>query len=429
MILNYFQHTGYIFELLGILGLYLFHVEKRENFFARMIASGVGAVLIASVWEICIPETNVVRLIIRGIIFYGLAFAAAWICAKITWRQAAFYLAGTVALQHVAYSCAQIVIVTFPAIGKLLDRAHIGWLEYPLLFVVFVALGGLLFVRPLHALTPRRIGTSFVLIAVCIMLCVSVFSTLFDAFISTSHIQNSAYFMFVLTRLVTCIFLLSLLREITDRDNAQRDNEFLQQLLAQQREKLAADKETIELINIKTHDLKKQLNVLDGRISREEIDDLKDLVDIYDSSIRTGNGTLDVLLANRSLILEQRGIQFDRMIDGTPVGFMTSADIYSLFGNAMDNAMEAVSKLTDPKRKWIRVKGTVNRGMYILHVENPFDGLLKFEDELPQTTKADKNYHGFGMKSMHMIAEKYNGYMNVTAADGIFTLDIMVPLQ
>lgn len=64
-----------------------------------------------------------------------------------------------------------------------------------------------------------------------------------------------------------------------------------------------------------------------------------------------------------------------------------------------------------------------------IHVENYFDGSLTFEDDLPQTSKADKHYHGFGMKSMRMIAERYNGYLAAEAQGQIFHLNIVIPIS
>ena len=61
-----------------------------------------------------------------------------------------------------------------------------------------------------------------------------------------------------------------------------------------------------------------------------------------------------------------------------------------------------------------------------MHIENFYDGELQFENGLP-LTRGDKNYHGFGLKSMKHIAEKYGGCMSVTAADGKFCLDFLFP--
>ena len=53
-------------------------------------------------------------------------------------------------------------------------------------------------------------------------------------------------------------------------------------------------------------------------------------------------------------------------------------------------------------------------------------GEIIFEDGLPQTLK-DKEWHGFGMKSMNRIVSSYGGVMTVTAKDGLFSLDMLMP--
>lgn len=218
-----------------------------------------------------------------------------------------------------------------------------------------------------------------------------------------------------------------MLQEMADRESAEQDKVILRQLLHQQKSQLAADKETVDLINIKTHDLKKQLNMLGGRIPQDEIDNLSGLVGIYDSSIHTGNEALDVVLANKSLICEQRGVQFDRMIDGIQLGFMKPADIYSLFGNAIDNAMEAQTDIQDPADRYIRLKVRSDKGLVVIHIDNPYLGELRFQDGLPQTTKGDRRYHGFGMRSMELICEQYGGTMTASASDGVFSLNFLFP--
>ncbi len=49
-------------------------------------------------------------------------------------------------------------------------------------------------------------------------------------------------------------------------------------------------------------------------------------------------------------------------------------------------------------------------------------------DTLPQTTKRDKRYHGYGLKSMQATVEKYGGSFSINGADGWFDLDILIPL-
>ena len=64
----------------------------------------------------------------------------------------------------------------------------------------------------------------------------------------------------------------------------------------------------------------------------------------------------------------------------------------------------------------------------VIHMENYFDCSLTFEDGLPVTTKADRAYHGYGLKSIRFITEKYGGTMSIQSADNIFSLNILFPL-
>ena len=181
--------------------------------------------------------------------------------------------------------------------------------------------------------------------------------------------------------------------------------------------------------------------MLNGRIPGDEINGLRDLVTIYDSTIRTGNDALDVLLTNKSLICRERSIQLERMIDGSQLSFMKPQDIYSLFGNAVDNAVEAVTQIRDASLRYIRMTVRESKGMVIFHIENPYTQELEYEDSgehasqlaggNPEksrglragslvTSKADKQYHGFGVKSIGLVAQQYGGAVSIDTDGGIF---------
>lgn len=160
----------------------------------------------------------------------------------------------------------------------------------------------------------------------------------------------------------------------------------LQQMMRQQRQQMELSKETVELINIKCHDIRKQLYTLGSRVPTEELDELKKAVDIYGSTVKTGNETLDVLLAERSIVCKGRGIQLDYIADGAKLDFLKPGEVYSLFGNALDNAIEAVTSL-EPDRRYIGLQVRAERGMLLIRMENCAAEPLHFVDGLPQTTK------------------------------------------
>ena len=102
--------------------------------------------------------------------------------------------------------------------------------------------------------------------------------------------------------------------------------------------------------------------------------------------------------------------------------------MYALFGNILDNAIEAVSQIADPERRVISLSVRMRAGCLIIEEENFFEGEIRFDDGLPITSKEDKNYHGFGMQSIRMLTERYEGDIQLESDQGIFKLSIMLPV-
>lgn len=88
---------------------------------------------------------------------------------------------------------------------------------------------------------------------------------------------------------------------------------------------------------------------------------------------------------------------------------MQPSHIFSLFGNAMENAIEALCKIANEEQRIIFLNVKTQLGMVVIHVENYYQGELDFADGLPRTTKGDEYYHGFGVRSIQMVAEKIQG--------------------
>ena len=124
-----------------------------------------------------------------------------------------------------------------------------------------------------------------------------------------------------------------------------------------------------------------------------------------------------------------QNIQLTCVADGTALNFMDVMDISNLFGNALDNAIESVSKIADPQRRLIHLSVSRQKGFAAIRIENCYEGALKFENGLPITTKADGRYHGFGLKSIQATARKYGGSATVSTRDGWFELRVLIPLE
>lgn len=230
---------------------------------------------------------------------------------------------------------------------------------------------------------------------------------------------------------VSCIFVLWLLMSLLDNRRLETEVAILSQLMEEEKKQYEMSRDNIEIINLKCHDLKHQIRHLrenNAVVSGDALLELEDAVGIYDAVARTGNDALDVILTEKSLICERSGIHLTCIADGERVSFISPADVYSLFGNALDNAIEAVIRIPDPDRRNVSLNVQAMGRLLSIHVENYFLGQLTFEGDLPQTSKADKSAHGFGMKSMRMLAERYGGCLTTGVQGEIFHLDIVIPI-
>ena len=118
------------------------------------------------------------------------------------------------------------------------------------------------------------------------------------------------------------------------------------------------------------------------------------------------------------------------MADCKKLSFIRESDLYVLFGNALDNAIEAVSKTVEPEKKFIGVQVYQHEDLISISVQNYYEGSISLgENGLPITTKEEKDCHGFGMKSIQFIAEKYQGDVSIVLKDSIFYLNIIIPIQ
>ena len=77
---------------------------------------------------------------------------------------------------------------------------------------------------------------------------------------------------------------------------------------------------------------------------------------IYDNIYQTGNDALDLVLTEKSLLCDEYNIKLSSMIDGAALDFMNTTDVYALFGNLLDNAIESVMKEPDEEKRIISVQ-------------------------------------------------------------------------
>lgn len=224
---------------------------------------------------------------------------------------------------------------------------------------------------------------------------------------------------------IICDLLLLLLQfGVMERSRLETSVDGIRKLMQEQHEQYDRSKRSAELVNEKYHDLKGLLDRLNGEIPKEQIDRLRSMICEYDTYVDTGNQVFDIVLAEQKAACDQNGIIFTCYVDGSDMDFVEELDLYALANNALNNAVEAARQLPAGER-FISLSARCVDGMLMLHMENPFCGTLEMEHGLPKSDR-DRCYHGFGMKSMKRIAEKYDGALSVQCEDQVFILDILL---
>ena len=241
--------------------------------------------------------------------------------------------------------------------------------------------------------------------------------------VRTAGLEARVYQNVYAAAMVLAVFIMEC--SILAEKNLQSERDELRRMIEQQRENYLQEKKNIDLVNIRCHDIRHQLREMEGSIDPEAMKKITDAIDIYDSKMETGNEAISVVLAKYSLYCAKHNIRLNCMVDGEKLSFIPAHELYALFGNAIENAVHAVRQLPKEKRVISVTEQTAGNLMNLSFV-NYFSGELDYgEDGLP-TNRAEN--HGWGVKSIRMIAEEYGGRVNVQTKGDLFLLNIFFPL-
>lgn len=217
------------------------------------------------------------------------------------------------------------------------------------------------------------------------------------------------------------------------KDNQTRQElRNVQNMLNAQYMQYQQSQQAIDIINYKYHDLKHHILALrsetDGKKRGEYLDRMEEEIKNYEAQFKTGNKVLDTLLGSKSIYCIQHHIDFTAVVDGSLFGFMDVMDICSIFGNALDNAIEYEKKLKDEEKRMIHLSAFSRKNFLIIRFENYYEGNLDLKAGLPETTKEDRDMHGYGLKSLKYTVHKYKGEVDISTQEGWFSLKILIPI-
>lgn len=422
-------------QLLAGEGLFLLHLERKRRFPLR--APLCAAALLAAAAVFPIPAENAWYVSFLFLSLFGLTLLALWFCFDEPFGNLLFCAVAGYTVQHLAY----LAYTTFndatqfgtvfgsfvqPYAAGPMALGGLAWLSMVLYidayFIVYFAAFELLDPK-LKANHNVRLGRNSIVGLTGLLIAADV---IFNMVTNYYTVGNRASLLLERSyNILVCVLILALLNSQLSQRELKDELAGVRYAVEQGRRQYELAKKSVDLINIKYHDLRHQSERLHRQGRLEELDELDRTLDGYAALVKTGSEVLDVILTEKTLACRERGVQLMCMADGRGLEFVKTHHLYALLGNAIDNAMEAASALPEEERVIsfsLRRQGE----MVHIHVENPCAEEPAMRDGLPVTTKGDEDYHGFGMLSMRAVAEQYGGGLSVAAGDGLFTLDVVL---
>lgn len=424
----------FLVEIILCEALFVFRCRRKPLFILRLATGLVllyAFTFLITCVQFCLPDNVFVNTTV-----YILMFVFTLVILKVCFNEPfkILLLCGVAAyavqnLGYRLYTLCEITGVVWK-FAEAIDNYELAALILTaLLYLVTIAFVYVVFVRKMNAKGLESVYSPNVLLLSVFTLLVTVIFCSFTNLWWWQHFYLSIvnYCFAVLCNL----FILVILSGMTERGALKADLQIVRQLWEQDKRQYEISKETIELINIKCHDLKhklREMRLADGAIDKDELKEFENAIAIYDGRVRTGSAPLDVLLTEKSFTCSNSGIKLECMVDGAALSFMSEYDLYSLFGNILSNAIEAVQKVKEKQNRVINLTASVCFGAVMINCVNYYDGEIKVVGGIPQTSKADKGQHGFGIKSMRLLVKKYGGEINFRYGDGVFNLTAMLPV-
>lgn len=261
-------------------------------------------------------------------------------------------------------------------------------------------------------------AVTFSAIALLIIVGFSTFITLLDHTNSLLHIYA----------LICCALLIGEIMNVFSKNRAAVEKQKMEEIFQKSAWQYERSQNSADLINRKCHDLRHELEALRRGVPDAEkkayMAELSRIIETYDTSVQTGNRTLDTILSEKYESCLVKGIEFSYTADGASLQFMQTIDLYTMLGNAFDNAIEA-EECEDEGCRYIYFRVVRENALVTVTIENYCSRELHIEGGIPVTSKEDRACHGYGIKSIRAVAEKYGGHCKIESENGCFRLILL----
>ena len=427
---NYAKTIAFIFDLCGneftsqillVTLLFLFVAPKRSLFFVRYpfcFATIIGLQTLCRFGYIYIPPP----------VNYGLVFAmivaTIAFCYKTNFNQAVFIGVCIYCGQFILSNISFMLIFTVIHITQNPQNYIYYFVVMPI--VTALSLVGIYFliVRAIKKQNELRFNNVVILYSVITFVMVATTLTHYARFEIFWSFLGQIYLLSIATLFTNTTLAVGFMN--LKKRQLEEENRILHQLLHKDKLRYEQAKLSNEKIQIKYHDMKQREN--QGIIDYESLSEIESDSEILKSTYFTGNVALDVILSEKALMCERLGIRLICVADGALLDFMKPYHIYSLIGNALENAIESLKSERESEVKEINISITRFEKMCVIKTVNFTSKNIVIRDGLPVTGNSDSENHGFGTKSMRNVVNSYGGQLRFFEQENMFTMVAMLPI-
>lgn len=216
--------------------------------------------------------------------------------------------------------------------------------------------------------------------------------------------------------------LLYLQTELFKKSAMQKEMDALNLLYERQRQQYQVARQNVQIINRRCHELKVRIAELrrlgPEAAAAQTLDEADRAARLYDAGANTGNEVLDVVLTEKTLLCESRQVQLNAVADGSHLGRFEPGDLYALFANLLDHAVESAVRTQQPHRRMIDLLVCLRQNFIVISITSP----ARPPRATPSRTEAVE------LRVVRRIVQKYHGTLTTETENGFFAVKMIFPL-
>ncbi|MBO4861408.1 MAG: GHKL domain-containing protein [Firmicutes bacterium] len=407
------------------------YTPQRQNKWLKPILSVLLVVLYLNDSFFNIPSASI-RICLRAVIYFVWIFAAEGVPARPAVYAAVFWTGAFTMLQNILFGpvfyeffSGQMNIIG----SRLMSQIALSVINIAIRYVYFGILAKLL---PFEGIAGAQLSHIIFAAGICAL---AVYTKDTGARMRQSFSEGSPHFTVYFILLHVAMLLALVIFEYSRRRDVERASLQIQNNTTKALMQSIQDRQMSEdAVRTLRHDLKNHAISLQLLLEHGETDKAMEYLENFRnaaknpvSGFETGSQLLDGLLRQKLSNAEDQGIDVDCTLDFTEGSFIDNFDLCVIMGNILDNAVEACCALPEGAARYIKISGGPMANYMNIEVENSSARKAQLLGGLPATSKADKALHGFGLRSVKSVLERYDGIMDIEQTDGSYSISLMIP--